>query len=117
MPKNFYLNNRNGVRSSRVDHLKSKQAIGAAPLHVRLTYSFRIEKSVSQRLSWALSHPEGAFFFSQKNTDEQNTQGFTETLSQPISQSLTANRSLTPSPSPNGEGSDYRDTPICPPYV
>ena len=30
------------------------------------------------------------FFFSQKNTDEQNTQGFTETLSQPISQNLTA---------------------------
>ena len=31
------------------------------------------------------------FFLSQKNTDEQNTQGFTETLSQPISQSVTAN--------------------------
>jgi len=31
------------------------------------------------------------FFFSQKNTEEQNTQGFTETLSQPISQSVTAN--------------------------
>jgi len=30
------------------------------------------------------------FFFSQKNTEEQNTQGFTETLSQPISQNLTA---------------------------
>ena len=30
------------------------------------------------------------FFFSQKDTDEQNTQGFTETLSQPISQYLTA---------------------------
>ena len=66
--------------------------------HVRIVYSFRTEKAVSQRLSWALSHPEGAsfshegaFFFSQKNTDEQNTQGFTETSSQPISQSLTAN--------------------------
>ena len=31
------------------------------------------------------------FFFSQKNTEEQNTQSFTETLSQPISQSVTAN--------------------------
>ena len=31
------------------------------------------------------------FFFSQRNTDEQNTQSFTETLSQPISQNLTAN--------------------------
>ena len=30
------------------------------------------------------------FFFSQKNTDEQNTQSPTETLSQPITQNLTA---------------------------
>ena len=30
------------------------------------------------------------FFFSQKNTEEQNTQTFTETLSQPISQNVTA---------------------------
>ena len=30
------------------------------------------------------------FFLSQKNTEEQNTQGFTETLSQPITQSITA---------------------------
>ena len=51
------------------------------------------------------------FFFSQRNTEEQNTQGFTETLSQPISQNLTANRGLTPNPSPNGEGSDYRGYP------
>ena len=54
---------------------------------------------------------------SQKNTEEQNTQSFTETLSQPNSQNLTANRGLTPSPSPNGEGSDHRDTPTYPPYV
>ena len=32
-----------------------------------------------------------AFYFSQKNIEEQNTQSFTETLSQPISQSATAN--------------------------
>ena len=31
------------------------------------------------------------YFFSQKNTEEQNTQRPTETLSQPISQSVTAN--------------------------
>ena len=31
------------------------------------------------------------FFFSQNYTEEQNTQGFTETLSQPITQSLSAN--------------------------
>jgi len=30
------------------------------------------------------------YFFSQKNTDEQNTQHSTETLSQPISQNLIA---------------------------
>ena len=30
-------------------------------------------------------------FLSQKITDEQNTQGFTETLSQPITQNVTAN--------------------------
>ena len=33
------------------------------------------------------------FFLSQKNTEEQNTQRPTETLSQPISQSVTANLS------------------------
>ena len=36
-------------------------------------------------------HTPTMFFFSQKNTEEQNTQRFTETLSQPISQNLTAN--------------------------
>ena len=51
------------------------------------------------------------FYFSQKNTEEQNTQHSTETLSQPISQNLTANRGLTPSSSPNGEGSDHRGYP------
>ena len=68
------------------------------------------EKTPQQHLS-ILSLTVGVFFFSQKNTDEQNTQGFTETLSQPISQNLTANRGLTPNPSPNGEGSDYRGYP------
>ena len=47
---------------------------------------------------------EGTFYFSQIYTDGQNTQGFTETLSQQISQNVTANRSLTPCPSPIGEG-------------
>ena len=35
-------------------------------------------------------HTSPIFFFSQKNTEEQNTQHSTETLSQPISQNLTA---------------------------
>ena len=41
------------------------------------------------------------------NTEEQNTQRPTETLSQPITQNITTKRGLTPSPSPNGEGSDH----------
>ena len=50
-----------------------------------------VRDKTPQRISSVLSHMEGAFYFSQKNTEEQNTQGFTETLSQPISQSVTAN--------------------------
>ena len=57
------------------------------------------------------------FFFSQNNTEEQNTQSFTETLSQPITQNLTTKRDLTPGPSPNEETSDHRDTPTRFPYV
>ena len=40
------------------------------------------EKTSPQRVS--------SVFFSQKNTDEQNSQHSTETLSQPISQNVTA---------------------------
>ena len=36
-------------------------------------------------------HTSPIFCFSQKNTEEQNTQHSTETLSQPISQNVTAN--------------------------
>ena len=71
-----------------------------------------VREKTPQRFVSVLYHTVVAFYFSQKNTEEQNTQIFTETLSQPISQNLTANRSLTPSPSPNGEGSDHRDTPV-----
>ena len=70
-----------------------------------------------QRLAGILSYREGTFSFSQIYTEEKNTQNPTETLSQPITQNVTANRGLTPSPSPNGEGSDYRDTPVCPLYA
>ena len=49
-----------------------------------------VREKTTQQLSSILSHMEGAFYFSQKNTDEQNTQHSTETLSQPISQNLTA---------------------------
>ena len=92
MPKKFYLNNRNGGRSSRADELKSKQAMCVVHHHVHIVYSFRTEKSVSQRLSWALSHPVGAFSFSQKNTEEQNTQRSIKIAAPP------------PSPPPKGRG-------------
>ena len=38
------------------------------------------------------------FYFSQKNTEEQNTQHSTETLSQPISQNLIATEASPPAP-------------------
>ena len=50
-----------------------------------------VREKTHQQFSSALSLTEGAFYFSQKNTDEQNTQKSTETLSQPITQSVTAN--------------------------
>ena len=43
-----------------------------------------------QRVVCVSSHRVGAFYFSQNYTEEQNTQSHTETLSQPISQNLTA---------------------------
>ena len=49
-----------------------------------------VREKTPQRVTCVSSHRVGAFYFSQKNTEEQNTQGFTETLSQPISQNLTA---------------------------
>ena len=55
------------------------------------------EKS-PQRVVCVTSHSKGAFYFSQKNTDEQNTQHSTETLSQPISQNLTATEASPPAP-------------------
>ena len=52
-----------------------------------------VREGTFQRLSWVLSQPEGVFYFSQIYTEEQNTQRFTETSSQPISQNVTANLS------------------------
>ena len=49
-----------------------------------------VREKTPQWLAWVLSYREDTFYFSQKNTDEQNTQHSTETLSQPISQNLTA---------------------------
>ena len=50
-----------------------------------------VREKLPQRVVCVSSHRVGAFYFSQKNTEEQNTQHSTETLSQPISQNLTAN--------------------------
>ena len=56
---------------------------------VKSVYSVR--EKPHQRVVCVSSHRVGAFYFSQSNTEEQNTQKSTETLSQPITQSVTAN--------------------------
>ena len=70
-----------------------------------------VRERTPQQLSSYLSLTVDASYFSQSYTEGQNTQTFTETLSQPKTQSVTANRGLTPSSSPNGEGSDHRGYP------
>ena len=52
-----------------------------------------VREKTHQRERKTSPHTFPIFFFSQKNTDEQNTQRPTETLSQSISQSVTANLS------------------------
>ena len=49
-----------------------------------------VREKPPQQVVCVLSHRVGAYYFSQKDTEEQNTQHSTETLSQPISQNLTA---------------------------
>ena len=49
-----------------------------------------VREKPPQRDVYVLYHTVGAFYFSQIYTEEQNTQHSTETLSQPISQNLTA---------------------------
>ena len=55
-----------------------------------------VRERTPQRVTCVSSHSEGAFYFSQKNTEEQNTQRPTETLSQPISQNVTATEASPP---------------------
>ena len=57
-----------------------------------------VRDKTPQRVVCVLSHRVGVFSFSQNYTDEQNTQGFTETLSQPITQNLTATEASPPAP-------------------
>ena len=49
-----------------------------------------VKERTPQRFVCVTSHRVGAFSFSQKNTEEQISQRPTETLSQPITQNLTA---------------------------
>ena len=48
-----------------------------------------VRERTPQRVTCVSSFREGAFYFSQIYTEEQNTQHSTETLSQPISQNAT----------------------------
>ena len=57
-----------------------------------------VRDKTPQRVVCVSSHRVGAFYFSQKNTDEQNTQRATETLSQPITQNLTDTEASPPAP-------------------
>ena len=50
-----------------------------------------VREKTPQRVVCVLSHTSGCVLFLTENTEEQNTQHSTETLSQPISQSVTAN--------------------------
>ena len=54
-----------------------------------------VREKTPQRFFCVSSHNVGASYFSQIYTEEQNTQHSTETLSQPITQSVTANVSLS----------------------
>ena len=49
-----------------------------------------VREKTPQRVACVLYHTVGAFYFSQMNTEEQISLRCTETLSQPISQNLTA---------------------------
>ena len=50
-----------------------------------------VREKPHQRVVCVSSHRVGAIYFSQIYTEEKNTQHSTETLSQPISQNVTAN--------------------------
>ena len=75
------------------------------PLLVAHSAFSRKEKGVACKTSWHFLFTwlvcylsRRTFFLSQKNTEEQNTQMHTETLSQPITQNLTATEASPPAP-------------------
>ena len=57
-----------------------------------------VREKTPQRVVCVSSHRVGAFYFSQIYTEEQNTQGFTKTLSQPITQNPTPIYSYSSTP-------------------
>ena len=57
-----------------------------------------VREKTPQRVVCVLYHTVGAFYFSQMNTEEQISQRPTETLSQPITQNLTATEASPPCP-------------------
>ena len=91
--KNFtkYVSSPIGV-TSHITPLPAGEGLGEGPLSCELeTCAKRLGELCA--LCERKTYPQlsSVFFFSQKNTEEQNTQTFTETLSQPISQNITAN--------------------------
>ena len=94
----FFVGSLVGV-TSHTTPLPAGEGLGEGPLsHGLETCAKRLcelcalcERKTPQRVTCVSSHRVGTFSFSQIYTEEQNTQAFTETLSQPISQSITAN--------------------------
>ena len=71
--------------TSHTTHLSIRRGVGGE------ASVSSVRDETPQRFVCVLSHTSGCDLFLTEYTDEQNTQGFTETLSQPISQNLTAN--------------------------
>ena len=78
--------------TSHITPLPAGEGLGEGPL----SYEFEMCAKKLRELCVLCErktypHTPTMFFFSQKNTDEQNIQRPTETLSQPITQNVTAN--------------------------
>ncbi|EGW47317.1 hypothetical protein HMPREF0666_01527, partial [Prevotella sp. C561] len=79
----------NRVTSHITPSLRGRGWGGATVLWVRNSALMSSVKSVSSVREKILSESQNVLFLTEY-TEEQNTQGFTETLSQPITQNLTA---------------------------
>ena len=94
------LSNRRGVGGeASVNSVCRRPSVGSkcAPKRsVKSVSSVRERNVLCERQN--SPHDSPIFYFSQKNTEEQNTQGFTKTLSQPITQNPTPIYSYSSSP-------------------